>query len=324
MSDSEKHIALCYTPHNQQLLRFSPKHLEQFTNIDDYWMKRKGLLFYPFDRSKPAYFFSANGSSEFKGTHEPGRNLEMDRPEYETSVMLALKSMEEGSLAKVVLARNKIIERKQKAEDIFKEAINKYPEAFNYYVDLGIETWIGASPELLLKFEKDKVQTMALAGTRSLDEEFTEKEIDEQNMVEQFIESKLNLLQLPFSKSEKDVLVQGNIKHLKTDYEISAGSSLALELLKHLQPTSAVCGLPRDQSFEFIQSYETLNRSFYAGLTGVMEEDKALFYVNLRCMRFYDTSIEMFAGAGITIDSDPKKEWMETENKLALLEDLFR
>jgi isochorismate synthase len=55
-----------------------------------------------------------------------------------------------------------------------------------------------------------------------------------------------------------------------------------------------------------------------------MEEDKALFYVNLRCMRFYDTSIEMFAGAGITIDSDPKKEWMETENKLALLEDLFR
>ena len=101
-------------------------------------------------------------------------------------------------------------------------------------------------------------------------------------------------------------------------------SDSALELLRHLQPTSAVCGLPRDHSFNFIQSFEAMNRSFYSGITGILDKDKAVFFVNLRCMRFYEDSIELFAGAGITKDSDPESEWVETERKLEVMEKLLR
>ena len=113
------------------------------------------------------------------------------------------------------------------------------------------------------------------------------------------------------------------IKHLKTAYEIPCSKQQALELLKSLQPTSAVCGLPRDRSFEFIQDFETMNRSFYSGMTGILKKDSATFFVNLRCMRFYQNTIELFAGAGITEDSNPTAEWEETEKKIAAIKQLL-
>ena len=97
----------------------------------------------------------------------------------------------------------------------------------------------------------------------------------------------------------------------------------ALELLKHLQPTSAVCGLPRDKSFGFIQEFETMNRSFYSGITGVLRKNTATFFVNLRCMRFAKDSVEFFAGAGITKESDPAAEWLETGKKIATIKELL-
>jgi isochorismate synthase len=40
-------------------------------------------------------------------------------------------------------------------------------------------------------------------------------------------------------------------------------------------------------------------------------------------MRFHQNTIELFAGAGITEDSDPAAEWEETEKKIASIKQLF-
>jgi isochorismate synthase len=45
--------------------------------------------------------------------------------------------------------------------------------------------------------------------------------------------------------------------------------------------------------------------------------------VNLRCIRFFQNTIELFAGAGITEDSDPTAEWEETEKKIASIKQLL-
>ena len=84
-----------------------------------------------------------------------------------------------------------------------------------FYVDLESETWIGASPELLLDYDKGEARTMALAGTKDLQEDFSPKEVEEQQMVQDFIEEKLQLLNLKYEKSEPGELIQSNIKHIK-------------------------------------------------------------------------------------------------------------
>ena len=39
-------------------------------------------------------------------------------------------------------------------------------------------------------------------------------------------------------------------------------------------------------------------------------------YVNLRCLELSADAAILYAGAGITIDSEPEKEWQETELKM--------
>jgi isochorismate synthase len=324
MMDSKNIGALVYLPGEKKIESYSVDNLESFTEIDEYWMQHEGLLFYPFDRTKQAFFFNKKKIENPVLEFEFSPNIQMTKEEYLTSVFMAQQSMREGEFSKVVLARNEIISGDFNAEDAFQNAVLKYPKSHGFYINLGEQKWVGASPELLVHFEDNTIYTIALAGTKMLDQEFTDKEQEEQAMVESFIEEKLEKVGLgSFSKSEKQEAQFSNIKHLKTAYTASATKEQALELLKHLQPTSAVCGLPRDTSFGFIQEFETINRSFYSGLTGVLRENSATFFVNLRCMRFYDNQVEFFAGAGITQESDAEAEWEETNKKIKTIKDLL-
>ncbi|PCJ66716.1 MAG: hypothetical protein COA58_04455 [Bacteroidetes bacterium] len=322
--DIENIGALVYLPGEKKIETYAKDSMESFEEIDAYWLQREGLLFYPFDRSKQAFFFGKEPVDTEIKEHDLSHNESLTQTEYETSVYIACAEIQEGNLDKVVLARNEILEGNYDAQTSFQNAVKKYPDSYGYYINIGPEQWVGASPELLLHFEDGVIYTVALAGTKSLKDKFTNKEREEQEMVAEFIEEKLKIVGLTnFTKSDVEEAKFGEIKHLKTAYTAQADKIQALELLKHLQPTSAVCGLPRDKSFGFIQEFETLNRSFYSGITGVLRKDSATFFVNLRCMRFFEGKVELFAGAGITQESNPKAEWEETEKKIATIKELL-
>lgn len=316
--------ALVYLPGEKKIEKYDADCMEAFEHIEDYWMKRQGLVFYPFDRSKQAFFFGKEVVENPVKEFDLSPNDLLSQIEYETSVYMACDAMQQGEMKKVVLARNEILEGNYSSQQAFQNAVKKYPESYGYYVNIGPEQWVGASPELLLHYEDGVIYTVALAGTKLLDENFTEKEEEEQAMVCDFIEEKLATSGLVgYTKSDTEEAQFNTIKHLKTSYTATGNQEQALELLKILQPTSAVCGLPRDKSFAFIQEFETMNRSFYSGVTGVLREKSATFFVNLRCMRFYEDKVELFAGAGITKDSNPASEWEETEKKIATIKELL-
>lgn len=317
--------ALCYLPAEGETLSFSPSEIELFTSIDDFWGKREGLVFFPFDRNARAYFFPTDKKAEGIQEFHYSNNEPLTKEEYTTSVMLAKDHMAHSEMEKVVLARNEFMQGSFSPLGSFEEAVHMHSDSYCFMVDLGIEQWVGASPELLLHYDDGMVYTVALAGTKLVEEPFTAKEEEEQHMVELFVEEKLEKVGLSnFHRSEKHEAVFDQIKHLKTSYTAKADDQQALELLKHLHPTSAVCGLPRDLSFDFITDFETMDRSFYSGITGVLKENSATFFVNLRCMRFSDGKVELFAGAGITADSIEEAEWQETERKLEAIKEFLK
>lgn len=325
MEEMRKVKAKCYLPADGRIREYSMNEPEVFTEITDYWGKREGVVFFPFDRNSSAYFFSNDVVKSEEQEIQLRRNEVLTKEEYETSVYMAQQMMQTGEMDKVVLARNAFIRGNFDPESAFEEAMHLYSDSYCYFINLGYEQWVGASPELLLHFEDNTLYTVALAGTKLLEENFTDKEIEEQRMVELFVEEKLHKVGLSsFHKAEKQEAVFNQIKHLKTAYTASCSPTEALEVLRHLQPTSAVCGLPRDKSFAFISDFETINRSFYAGTTGVLEKNKATFFVNLRCMRFMEEGVELFAGAGITADSVAEEEWLETERKIEAIMKMVR
>ena len=96
-------------------------------------------------------------------------------------------------------------------------------------------------------------------------------------------------------------------------------------MLELLHPTSAVCGMPKEPSKDFILENEDFDREYFSGFLGPVNVlDETSIFVNLRCMKLMTNAVKLFAGAGIISNSNPEKEWIETENKMDTLLKVFR
>jgi isochorismate synthase len=216
----------------------------------------------------------------------------------------------------------------EKGLELFHLLEKTYPSAFVYYFeDAELGTWIGASPEILFQKEGNSGFTVALAATKKVaeNEPWNTKETLEQAFVTDFIEERLTGLKVEdLEKNGPYEHQAGPVKHLKTDFSFSIGSNSTFAFLEALHPTPAVSGLPQHLSLEFIESLEKHQRELYAGYIGLVAENQASVYVNLRCAQIQNGSIHLYLGGGYTKDSDPELEWKETENKSKTILDLVQ
>ncbi len=194
-------------------------------------------------------------------------------------------------------------------------------------------TWMGASPELLVSVdERMRFRTVSLAGTKRYESgmdlksvAWTEKEIEEQAMVCRYIVSCFKKIRLrEYEEHGPRTAVAGNLLHLKTEYDVDMVATnfpqLGSIMLRLLHPTSAVCGMPLEQAREFLNANEGYDRQFYSGYLGPVNfRNESHIFVNLRCMQLDRKHAILYAGAGVTIDSNPEKEWEETQMKLDTL-----
>ena len=156
---------------------------------------------------------------------------------------------------------------------------------------------------------------MSLAGTLPVNENWSEKEIEEQKPVTQYISNILKSYSTEISQSETYDHISGNIKHLRTDFAAKINAKNLEILISELHPTPAVCGIPKEFCKEKILEIENYNREFYTGFIKIETEEEIFYFVNLRCAKIYKNQVVAFAGGGITALSSPEKEWRETELK---------
>ena len=216
----------------------------------------------------------------------------------------------------------------------FHKLCETYPNAFVSLVSTSeTGTWIGATPELLVSIDsKMKFKTVALAGTKVFQPgtdlksvAWTQKDIEEQAMVSRYIINCFKKIRLrEYVEHGPRTAVAGNLIHLKTDYEVDMITTnfpqLGSVMLKLLHPTSAVCGMPLENTRQFIKENEGYNREYYSGYLGPVNfNSESNIFVNLRCMQVQKTKGWCYAGAGVTIDSEPEQEWIETEMKMNTL-----
>jgi isochorismate synthase len=176
---------------------------------------------------------------------------------------------------------------------------------------------MGASPETLLEAKKNLVNTMSLAGTKQEGEEWTDKEIEEQDLVTQTIKRAFNKANCKELNIEgPNTIKAGQVQHLHTHISAILNKSDDWKpLLQTLHPTPAVCGIPTEEARKFIVENEKYNRAYYTGFLGVLAENKKQFFVNLRCMEIFEETALLYIGGGITAKSNLEKEWQETERK---------
>ncbi|KAK6021242.1 hypothetical protein OSTOST_13087, partial [Ostertagia ostertagi] len=119
----------------------------------------------------------------------------------------------------------------------------------------------------------DKFETMSLAGTIPVTENWTKKEIEEQKPVTDFIKNILKNFTSEVEESETYDHISGNIKHLRTDFKAKIEKEDLGKLITELHPTPAVCGIPKAFCMNAIDDFEMHPRNFYAGYIKVETEE---------------------------------------------------
>jgi len=188
---------------------------------------------------------------------------------------------------------------------------------------------MGATPELLLHKQELNLRTVSLAGTQPFDESaslvWSEKLKHEQQLVTDFITEKLA------ENNATDIGLQGPytaqagpLAHLKTDIRFHSDQS-STAIIGVLQPTPAVCGLPRESALAFILENANFDRRLYAGRIGILfPSGDEVHFVNLRCMQVFADHFELHVGGGVVAGSNATDEWHETEIKANVLRNLLQ
>ena len=246
-------------------------------------------------------------------------DLENKHIEHTNLIRKALSSIQESPLKKVVLATS--LQHNAAVNSplsYFKRILAQYTNTFNYLLfhpDCGV--WMGATPEQLITMSGNRLQTMALAGTRPYgSSEWGNKEKEEQEFVVREIGNTLK----QYTASElikyydAETICAGHLEHLRTT--ITAELSISpIDAAQALHPTPAVGGVPKQMALDYIGCHEQLDRSLYSGFLGVVSPDQTSLFVNLRCMSIQDHMATVYVGGGITEKSDPQGEWQEVLQK---------
>ncbi|MCX7743380.1 MAG: chorismate-binding protein [Flavobacteriales bacterium] len=237
-----------------------------------------------------------------------------------------------GNIEKAMLSAIRVLPRSEKKiADILLDLRKNYPNAFISYTSTPIHgTWIGATPEILL-FQHDKrIETVSLAGTKTLEQqhEWSEKERHEQDLVTQYIHEIFH--KYPIEEIEiqgPEYYSIGPLIHLRTLFRINLQDipqkPMMEKLAREMHPTPAVGGYPKTASLKLIQQLEKHERSYYAGFLGPITLNSSSLFVNLRCASLHRNQVAFYSGAGITAGSDPESEWEETGHKAASIAKYF-
>ncbi len=239
--------------------------------------------------------------------------------QYQNLVAQAVKEIELGEIQKIVTSRKfEVGYALEQWESQIHRWILQFPEAFIFcfnHPQWGL--WMGASPELLLYKKENLIQTMALAGSKSIEDssDWTTKELQEHQVVVDMIQKTLDqsgarniqvsaLLEQPYK----------NVKHLMTEMTATYDGNWQ-QLVSALHPTPALCGWPKRSAQNWLSQYEGYHRDLYGGLLNITVDENAWSIVLLRCCHWQTDKTVGFVGGGVMKESLPQSEWLETEWK---------
>jgi isochorismate synthase len=256
-----------------------------------------------------------------------------DRATWERLVGLFAGAVGRGRLDKVVLARR--VDLRSPFEIDLENALRRLaagaPEGTIFAFVRGGRTFLGATPERLVRTAGRDFETVAIAGsaprggTAAEDAALgaalfaSEKEREEHAVVVEMLRASLSPLAERLEvAATPGILALRDVQHLVTPVRGRLRDQAGLlGLAERLHPTPAVGGEPRDLALEMIAEHEGIERGWYAGPIGWLGADgDGELMVALRCGLVSGRDAALFAGCGIVADSDPAREWEESRMKL--------
>lgn len=236
------------------------------------------------------------------------------------------ESITSGKTVKIVASREIkfTASRAFEIEAIIKRLMQNNPGAFVFAYHKAGKTFLGASPEILVQKEGDKILSYALAGTMPRTVKHAAelllkdpKNRHEHQIVVQKIKEKMLKKSTDVSIGETSTMALKNIYHLRTLLTTTDKQHSIIDWSKHLHPTPALGGEPSQPALSFLRENEKHERGLYAAPLGLIDKyGNGTLIVAIRSALFMENTCYAYAGCGIVADSDCRSEFDETKIKL--------
>lgn len=306
-----------------------------------------GLLFdhinsrtYYFFIDKPRFDdikFEDNGDAHLSISNIE-RNTSIE--EFKDMVIKAKNYIYDGDIYQVVLSKRFNLEIKGNRLPIYANLRRINPSPYMYMLKMDNKEIIGSSPEMLVRTVKDKVETFPIAGTRpiSKDKEKNEelkqellndeKELAEHTMLVDLARNDLGRVCKWGSVKVNELMSIKEFSHVQHIVSHVIGildNKDCYDALKAVFPAGTVSGAPKVRAMEIIDELEKDPRGPYAGALGYFSfNGSSDFAITIRSLFINGNNAYVQSGAGIVADSDPEKEWYETEHKAQAVLDAIR
>ena len=293
------------------------------------------------DRPIPAPRSVAVGSASSAASAEPGASLA--REEYESAVAAAKDAITAGEAIQIVLARRQSVALPDRGDGspiggvaLYRALRRINPSPYLFFVRTGSFEVVGASPELLLQVEGDRLTTHPIAGTRRrgasdaedarISEELQRdpKERAEHVMLVDLGRNDLGRVARPGTvrvSKYMEVERYSHVLHLVSHVEARLRPDRdALDALRSVFPAGTLSGAPKVRAMQLIASLERERRGLYGGAVGYIGYDGNLdTAITIRSAVLKDGMAHLHTGAGIVAGSTPQGEFEETEHKAAAM-----
>ena len=238
-----------------------------------------------------------------------------------------------GDVFQAVLSRRQVVPGAIDPLRLYRYLRALNPAPYLYHLVLDDVTFVGSSPEVLVRVEGDEVTVRPIAGTRprgasaAEDEELATalrgdaKELAEHRMLVDLGRNDIGrVARFGTVRVTESLQIErySHVQHLVSEVRgrLSPGHD-ALDVFRACFPAGTVSGAPKVRAMEIIDELEPERRGPYAGAVGYVgwgatSLDTA---IAIRSALVLKDRVVVQAGAGIVADSDPAREFAETEAK---------
>lgn len=265
---------------------------------------------------------------------EPRSNIG-EEPFY-AAVAKAKQYITDGDVMQVQISQRLTQEFAGSPLNLYRALRSINPSPYMFYFDFGDAQLVGASPEILVRREGDKVTVRPIAGTRKRGATPEKDLAMEKELVSDPKERAEHLMLIDLGRNDigriarvgtvqvtEQMAVErySHVMHMVSNVEGEVDTALTpMELLRATFPAGTVAGAPKVRAMEIIDELEPERRGVYAGAVGYLGFNRNLdLAIAIRTGVVKDGELHVQAAAGIVADSIPQNEWLETRNKARAL-----
>ncbi len=274
------------------------------------------------ERARRLSLDKSSGNSEIAGQ-------DSEREEFIEDVLRAKEHVFAGDVFQVVISREYVIDTDMTPFQVYLNLrrVNPSPYMFCLEFDTAI---VGSSPETLASVEDGYLKVNPIAGTARRGRNESEDAEIVRELLEDEKERAEHVMLVDLARNDvrkvcragsvevvrfMEVLKYSHVMHIESEVRGRLKENCdVFDAISACFPAGTLTGAPKIRAIEIIDEVERSKRGIYGGAVGYFSKE-ADFAIAIRMAEF-GKKVRVRAGAGIVADSDPEREFLETERKM--------